>query len=105
MTRTRQARSCAGSLVGSPVGWGIRPALTMRFAPTDRATDVIDVMTTAGSPARSISLTSVAPQRVPVPQVAVMIMPSMPLAFISWAMACPMAVALATGMPQPTVEK
>ena len=81
------------------------PPRTMRFAPTAVATEVIAVTTTAGSPSRSISLTSVAPQRVPVPQVAVMMMPSMPLDFISFAMARPMSVPVAMGIPQPTVLK
>lgn len=87
------------------MGWGIRPAFTMRLAPTDMATEVIEVISEAGRFARSISLASVAPQRVPVPQVAVRMMPSIPLAFISSAIARPISADLALGMPQPTVEK
>lgn len=83
----------------------MRPARTIRFAPTAVATDVIAVTTTAGKPARSISFASVAPQRVPVPQVAVMTMPSMPFDFISLAIALPISVPVAIGIPQPTVEK
>ena len=83
----------------------MRPALTIRLAPTDKATEVMEVIRAAGSPSRSISFASVAPQRVPVPQVAVMTMPSMPSSFIAWAMACPISVPVAMGIPQPTVEK
>lgn len=83
----------------------MRPARKMRLAPTASATEVMAVITTAGNPARSISFASVAPQRVPVPQVAVMITPSMPFDFISSAMDCPILVALLIAMPQPTVTK
>lgn len=44
---------------------------TMRLAPTEAAMEVRVQMSAAGMPARSNSLTIVAPQRVPVPQVEV----------------------------------
>lgn len=52
-TCRRQARSCSGSFAGSPTGCGMRPARKMRLAPTACATEVMAVITTAGSPARS----------------------------------------------------
>lgn len=44
---------------------------TIRFTPTMVATVGREVISTAGMPARSISLMSAAPQRVPDPQVEV----------------------------------
>lgn len=76
----------------------------MRFAPT-----VIEIGTTVhicttGSPARSISLTIVAPQRVQVPQVEVRITASTPSCFNSVAIWDANRLALATEVPLPTVE-
>jgi len=51
---------------------------TIRFAPTVRAILGMAVIRAAGMPDLSISLVSVAPQRVPVPQVDVMTTPSTP---------------------------
>jgi hypothetical protein len=48
---------------------------TMRFAPTLSARLWRQVMTAVGRPARSSSLASVAPLRVPVPHVAVRMIP------------------------------
>jgi hypothetical protein len=75
----------------------------MRFAPATCAIDVIAVSSTAGKPARSISFASVAPQRVPVPQVLVTMTAWTPSASNWRAMAWPMAVALVTLVPVPTV--
>jgi hypothetical protein len=61
----------------------------MRLAPTRSAMLMSAVMMTTGMPARSISLASVAPLRVPVPQVAVRITACMPCCFMSWAISAP----------------
>lgn len=47
----------------------------MRLAPTFRAIEIREAMTTAGMPRLSISLAIADPQRVQVPQVQVMIAP------------------------------
>ncbi len=99
----RQASSSSGERVGSPTGWGMRPEARMRFAPAFCAIDVMAVSSTAGSPARSISLASVAPQRVPVPQVLVTMAAWTPSAMSCLAMALPMADAFVTLVPVPTV--
>ncbi len=75
----------------------------MRFAPARWAIDVIAVMSTAGSPARSISFASVAPQRVPVPQVLVTIAAWTPSSISFCAISLPMRLALVTLVPVPTV--
>ena len=75
----------------------------MRNAPADCAMDVMAVSRTAGRPARSISFASVAPQRVPVPQVLVTIAAWTPSAMSCCAMALPIAEALVTLVPVPTV--
>ena len=62
----------------------------MRLAPTRSAMVMSAVMATTGIPARSISLASVAPLRVPDPQVAVRIAAWTPLAFRSCAISAPM---------------
>lgn len=64
----------------------------MRLAPTRSAMLMSAVMRTTGMPARSISLASVAPLRVPVPQVAVRIPAWMPCSFMSWAISPPIRV-------------
>ena len=61
----------------------------MRLAPTRSAMLMSAVMMTTGIPARSISFASVAPLRVPVPQVAVRIAAWMPWRFMSWAISAP----------------
>lgn len=81
----------------------MRPDATIRFAPAACAIEVIAVRSTAGKPARSISLASVAPQRVPVPQVLVTMAACTPSAINCLAMSPPMAVALVTLVPVPTV--
>ena len=64
----------------------------MRLAPTRSAMLMSAVMMTTGIPARSISLASVAPLRVPVPHVAVRITASTPCRFMSWAISAPSLV-------------
>lgn len=76
-TRERRLRfSSSGERDGSPRGWGMPRAGTMRLAPTEAAMEVSVQMSAAGMPARSSSLTIVAPQRVPVPQVEVKTTPT-----------------------------
>ncbi len=100
---SRHANSSSGDRLGSPTGCGIRPAPRMRFAPATCAIEVMAVMSTAGSPARSISLASVAPQRVPVPQVLVTIAAWTPSAISCLAIALPIASAFLMLVPVPTV--
>lgn len=76
---------------------------TIRFAPTVLEIGTMVQIWTAGIPALSISLAIVAPQRVQVPQVDVMITaltPSLTRSFAIWRANCP---ALATDVPFPTV--
>ncbi len=75
----------------------------MRFAPAACAIDVIAVSSAAGRPARSISFTSVAPQRVPVPHVLVTSAAWTPSAINCFAIARPIAAAFGTLVPVPTV--
>jgi hypothetical protein len=73
------------------------------MAPADLAMAVMAVISTAGSPARSISFASVAPQRVPVPQVLVTIAACTPSLTSCAAISPPMRLALVTLVPVPTV--
>lgn len=76
---------------------------TILFAPTVMEMGVIVHMWTTGMPALSISFTIVAPQRVQVPQVEVMITASTPAesSFLEYSAAN--ALAEATAVPLPTV--
>jgi hypothetical protein len=74
-----------------------------RFAPTIVAIVGSAVTKTVGIPALSISLASVAPQRVPVPQVPERTTASTPDSFSSSAISWPNFVAAATGVPFPVV--
>ena len=76
---------------------------TIRLAPMLPATEGIGVMRTFGSPAASISLASVAPQRVPVPQVAVRIAAWTWLPIRSAAISRPIRSASAMAMVMPVV--
>ncbi len=76
---------------------------TVRFAPTMVAMVGSAVMNAVGMPARSISLLSVAPQRVPVPQVPVRITAWMPASRRRCAISCPNLAAVATGVELPVV--
>lgn len=64
--------------------------VTIRFAPTFRATELNVAMRAAGSPSLSISFAIADPQRVQVPHVAVMSAAWTSDSFSSRAMACPM---------------
>lgn len=86
----RHAASASSESVGSPSGWWKRPsALKIRLAPTRSAMLMRTVVMTTGMPARSISFASVAPLRVPVPQVAVRMTAWTPAAFSSSAISRP----------------
>lgn len=77
----------------------------MRLAPTEAAMEVRVQMRAAGMPARSNSLTIVAPQRVPVPQVEVKTTPTFCVnwARMSRAISWPNRVALSTVVALPAV--
>ncbi len=81
----RKATSASFGKLGLPKGWGMATAGTIRLAPTVKEMGVTVQMCTTGNPARSISFTIVAPQRVQVPQVEVKITPFTPAAFNSFA--------------------
>ena len=78
---------------------------TIRFAPTVLLIGTTVQMWTIGRPTRSISFTIVAPQRVQVPQVEVMMTASTPSSFIFAAYSSAKAFELATAVPLPTVVK
>ena len=78
---------------------------TMRGAPTRTAIDVRLQSSAVGMPARSSSLASVAPQRVPVPQVEVRIAARAPERRRSAAHSTPKRWALATDVPLPAVTR
>ncbi len=87
------------------MGYGIPLAAMMRGAPTRLATDTRLQITTVGIPARSSSFASVAPQRVPVPQVAVRMAARAPLWRRSAAHSTPKRRALPTEVPFPAVTR
>lgn len=94
-----------GVRAGSPVGLVMATPWTMRGAPTFLAKSGSAVISTAGMPARSISFASVAPQRVPVPQVAVSRTMLAPAPTISLAISAPNCRARAMGAVMPVVTK
>ena len=75
----------------------------MRFAPTICAIVGSAVTNTVGMPFRSNSFASVAPQRVPVPQVPVRITAPTRASSSSAAISCPCRAATATGVSTPLV--
>ena len=75
----------------------------IRFVPTIAPIVGNDVTKTVGIPSRSISFASVAPQRVPVPQVPERSTASTPASWSSRAIARPNSVDAATGVPFPVV--
>jgi len=77
---------------------------TIRLAPTVKEMGVTVQMCTTAIPARSISFTIVAPQRVQVPQVLVKITACTPSFTNSWAISVAYFTAFATDVPLPTVE-
>jgi hypothetical protein len=95
----------SGLRPGFPKGWGIPKPATIRLAPTEAAMETRLLMRTAGIPARSSSLTIVAPQRVPVPQVEVKITPTRSpyICRISWAISRPNRAACSTEVAFPAV--
>lgn len=76
---------------------------TIRFAPTVLEIGTMVQIWTAGIPALSISLAIVAPQRVQVPQVEVMITACTPSLTSSLAISRAKRPAFATDVPFPTV--
>lgn len=74
------------------------------FAPTVTEMGVTVHICTTGMPARSISFTIVAPQRVQVPQVEVMMTASTFASFSLAAYSAAYAFDAATDVPFPTVE-
>ena len=78
---------------------------TILGAPTRSAIDVRLQMSAVGMPARSSSLASVAPQRVPVPQVEVRMAARAPEWRRSAAHSTPKRWALATEVPFPAVTR
>ena len=75
----------------------------MRFAPTICAIVGSAVTNTVGIPSRSNSFASVAPQRVPVPQVPVRMTAPTCASRSSAAISCPNVAAAATGVSTPVV--
>jgi len=82
--RLRTARSASAGSEGSPQGWVILRAGTIRLTPSCFARGNIVVTTATGKPALSSSLAIADPLRVQVPQVATRSTPSTPPAFMSW---------------------
>jgi hypothetical protein len=97
------SRSFAGVTVGFPTGCVMARPGTTREAPTMSAVGTRVVMIAVGMPSRSISWLIAAPQRVPVPHVAVNIPAETPVRFRSWAMFLPISRAVSTSMPTPVV--
>ena len=100
-----RAFSSPSDSFGFPSGCVIPAPWTMRFAPTVCAVGTRVVIRTVGMPAFSISLVSTAPQRVPVPQVAVNMTPETRCALSSSAMALPIFLPLAMVVATPVVTK
>lgn len=96
-------RSSSGATSGSPRGCVIALPVVMRFAPTLSATEGMGVISTVGIPNRSISLASVAPQRVPVPQVEVISAAWILFLRSEAAISAPIRSASAIGMVMPVV--
>lgn len=78
---------------------------TILLDPTVMATGTRFAICTIGMPERSMVFTIVAPQRVQVPQVEVMMTASTPSSFIFAAYSSAKAFELATAVPLPTVVK
>lgn len=74
-----------------------------RLEPTIKATGVIVHTCAVVNPARSISLTITAPQRVLVPQVEVKMTAVTPSAWSRLAILCPIFLLLSKVVPTPTV--
>lgn len=103
--RRRMPASSPGPKPGSPTGFVTATPRRVRFVPTMVAIVGKAVMKTVGMPARSISLLSVAPQRVPVPQVPVRITAWTPASRRRCPISWPNFAAVATGVELPVVVK
>lgn len=101
----RRARSSSGDRAGSPSGWGMATAGMHRPQPRFLAMPSNVQTITVGSPCRSSSNAIVAPQRVPVPQVAVRNTPAFSLIRLrmSSPMAWPKRLAFSTVVALPAV--
>jgi hypothetical protein len=88
---------------GFPRGFVIPIPWTILFAPIAFAVGIRAVINTVGIPALSISFSSTAPQRVPVPQVEVRITPETLAARSSSPMPRPMFFAFAMVVATPVV--
>ena len=97
--------SLSGGRLGSPDGAVKSPPNTILLAPTLNAMEVKAVTTALGIPALSSSFEIVAPQRVQVPQVVVIIAAETPASFKAFAMEAPMEILLSILVPIPQVEK
>jgi hypothetical protein len=97
------AFSAPGLNSALPRGLTILIPATTRGEPTMTATGVIVHICTTGTPDRSISLLSAAPQRVLVPQVEVSITPETPPAFRSAPIALPILLEFSTVVDTPAV--
>lgn len=96
--------SFSASASDLPQGLTISFPCTILGEPPITATGVIAVMWAVGSPARSISLVSAAPQRVLVPQVEVRITAETPSSFSCRAISCPILLAFSIFVATPVVE-
>ena len=97
------SRSFKGDRSGFPTGCVMaRPGIIL-YAPTMSAVETRVVITAVGIPAFSISWLIAAPQRVPVPQVAVSIAAETPSNFSSAAMPLPILRAASTVVATPVV--
>lgn len=101
--RRLSADSSDGPRLGSPRGLVIATPRRIRFAPIIAAIVESGVTNTVGMPIRSISLASVDPQRVPVPQVPVSRTACTPSSFSFSPISLPNRTADATGVPFPVV--
>jgi hypothetical protein len=97
------SRSRPGDSSGFPTGCVIARPGTILYAPTMSAVETRVVITAVGIPAFSISWLIAAPQRVPVPQVAVSIAAETPSDFSSAAMSLPILRAASTVVATPVV--
>jgi hypothetical protein len=99
----RNSFSSFGSMSAFPRGFTILLPTTILFDPTMSATGVMEHTWAVGMPTRSNSLTSVAPQRVLVPQVEVRITPDTPSALSSSAIFFPILLTVPTILATPVV--
>jgi len=102
-SRRRRSASRAGGRVGSPRTWVMATPRTTRGTPRLIGMAATAETKATGMPARSSSIAIVAPQRLHVPQVAVMMAAATP-SRVSWlAISRPNRRACAAVVPTPTV--